>query len=73
MPAGENAGDGKRVGDVGFAALAELPFVGTAAELVGLLDLSDFVSGQVGQGRAQRFEFVCHRRRAVGVRRLTWG
>ena len=73
MPAGQDAGDGKRVGDVGFAALAELAFVGAAAEFVGLLDLADFVRRQIGQGRTQRFEFVRHRRRAAGVRRLTCG
>ena len=71
--AGKDAGDSKRVGNIGLAALAELTLMGTAAEFVGLLDLANLVGREVGQCRAQRLEFVRHRRRPAGVRRAGCG
>jgi hypothetical protein len=38
VPAGEDLGDGDRMGDVGFAALAQLPGVGVGREVVGGFD-----------------------------------
>ena len=70
MPAGENAGNSQWMGNIGFAAFAELAFVGAAAEFVGFFDDTDFVCRQVSQGRSQRIKCVRHRRRTGRARRL---
>ena len=45
---GEQVGDGDRMGYVGFAGQALLPFMGRRAEIVGLPDRVDLVGSQVG-------------------------
>ena len=48
VPVGDQLGDRHRMGDVGLAADAELPFVGTGREVVGGFDATDVFGPQIG-------------------------
>jgi hypothetical protein len=49
VPAGEDLGDGDRMGDVGFAALAHLPGVGVGGEVVGGFDAAYVFGPEIGR------------------------
>ena len=48
-PFGERAGDGQRMGDIGFARKTGLPLVCLFAEVVGVEDGGDFVRFEIAQ------------------------
>ncbi len=63
MPLREDLRDRERMGDVGFAGLAELPVVGLGTEAVGGFELREVLRLQVAGSLAQqnvRFRHVAH-------------
>jgi hypothetical protein len=61
VPAGENLGDGYRMGNVGLAALAHLPVMGIGGKVVGGLDAAYVFGTEIGRDlRPQPAEIEGH-------------